>query len=184
MRIFFISLLSLLFASNGFADIFQTRDENGNIIFTDRPGNNSTEKIIKQPPIIKIKKTETKISDKKTFDGFGKITDNVKEKKALPYTSFTITSPVNDTAVRNNIGNIEVKLNIIPDLQTKFDHQIKLEYDGKLQKGSWKSSAILLTNLDRGTHAVKAYIVDGTGSKLKSSQSVEFHLQRFSRLFK
>jgi len=182
MRVLIVSLLSFMLFSNSFAAIYQTQDEDGNIIFTDRPEPGSDKKKLAQPSVINIKKAEKSISEKKPVEGLGKL--KVEEKKAVAYKEFRIVAPEHDKSIRNNIGTIELKLKIIPELQTKFGHQIKVKFDNQMHKSSWKSTSILFNNIDRGSHTFQAFIVDKSGKRLKSSQSVVFHLHRFSRLFK
>ena len=180
MKTLIVSFILCLFVTNSFAAIYQTLDENGKIVFTDKPQPGSTEKKLVAPSIIKIKKVE----EKKPVGGLGELKVNVKKKKAVPYSKFTIVSPLHDVAVRNNMGTMELKLKVTPELQTKFGHRIKVKLDGQTHKSSWKSLSISFKNVDRGTHTFQAFIVDESGKHLKSSKSVTFHLQRFSRLFK
>jgi len=182
MRVLTASLLFLVLVSNSFAAIYQTLDEDGNIIFTDRSEAGGDKKTLSQPSVITIKKTEKNVSDKKPVEGIGKL--KVEEKKAVAYKLFTIVAPEHDKSIRNNIGTIELKLQIVPELQTKFGHQIKIKFDDQMHKSSWKSSSILFNNIDRGSHTFQAFIVDKSGKRIKSSQPVTFHLHRFSRLFK
>lgn len=182
MKVLLSCVLFLVSMTNSYAAIYQTVDENGNIIFTDKPDPGAVQKKLPQPAVITIKKNKEIKSEKKPVEGLGKI--KVEEKKAVPYKKFTILEPLHDKAIRNNIGTIALKLQIIPELQTKFGHHIKVEFDGKMSKSKWSSSSITFTNIDRGSHTFKAYIVDKAGKRIKSSQSVTFHLLRFSRLFK
>lgn len=182
MKVLIACLFYFVLITNTYAAIYQTVDENGNVIFTDRPEAGGKQKKLIEPSVIKIKKNTEVESEKKPVEGLGKF--KVEEKKAEPYKKFTIIEPEHDKSVRNNIGNIELKLQIIPELQTKFGHHIKVEFDGKMHKSQWKSASILFSNIDRGSHTFKAFIVDKDGKRLKTSRSVTFHLHRFSRLFK
>ena len=182
MKVLIVCLLYLVLVSNSFAAIYQTVDEDGNIIFTDRPEVGTVQKKIDQPSVFKIKKNKNVEVEKKPVEGLGKLKE--EKKKAKPYTKFTIVAPEHDKSMRNNIGNVELKLQITPQLQTKFGHHIKVEFDGKVHKSQWKSASILFANIDRGSHTFKAFIVDEAGKRIKTSQTVTFHLHRFSRLFK
>ena len=182
MRILFTSLCILLYVSNTYAAIYQSRDENGNVVFTDRPEAGSVEKTISSPSTFSIKKHAGDMPHRRPDSGFGEI--RIVKPKALPYTQFSIISPGNDQAIRSNVGSIALKLQLTPRLQTRFGHKIKVEFDGKMRPNSWQTSSILFTNVDRGTHTFRAYIVDKSGKRMKSSNLVSFHLLRFSRLFK
>lgn len=175
-------LCSLFITFNCVAAVFQTVDEEGNVTFSDRSDGASHEKKLAQPPVLKIKKNPAGEKSKEPVKGLGKI--KVEEKKPKPYKQFSIVSPKHDKAIRNNIGNVELILKVSPDLQTKFGHKFKVTLDGKIQNTTWTSASILLNNIDRGTHTIRASIVDKQGKVLKQSSSISFHLHRFSRLFR
>ncbi len=181
LRILLIYCTFLFISANAFAEIYRSIDEDGNVIFTDRSGQGKDERIIILPKSITIKNS-TDAPRRERIEGLGRI--NKTEGAAKPYTQFAIISPGNDEPIRDNTGNVELKLALSPSLQIKFGHRIQIELDGKMQKMRWRMDSMLLTNLDRGTHNLRAFIVDKTGKKLKTSQSVTFHLQKFSRLFK
>jgi len=169
--------------SHAIAAVYQYQDEEGNIIFSDKPVPGSIERKIQSPTIIKIQ-TDDKVKkiEKPENSAFGDV--KIKEKKAKPYSKFSIISPKEDEAIRDNLGNVSFVLSIKPKLQTEFGHRIQIELDGKLQKRDWKSNTISFSNIDRGTHTVKAYLIDKNGKRLRSSNMVTYHLQRFSRFFR
>ena len=182
MRITFLILL--FFATQLSAAVYQYQDEQGNIIFTDEQVPGSVERKVQSPPVIKFRKEED-VSKKPepTDNSFTDVTLTKQQEKPKPYTKFEITKPVNDDSFRDNLGMVNVQLNIEPRLQTKFGHKIHVEFDGKKLDGNWSTSTITFSNVDRGTHTLRAIIVDKSGKQLKVSQLVTFHLQRFSRLF-
>lgn len=171
----------LLVSGNAFAEIYRSIDESGNVIFTDRSGQGKDETIIILPKSITIKNTAGGVG-RERVEGLARI--NNEKGTAKPYTQFSIISPENDKPIRDNIGNVELNLSITPSLQIKFGHRVQIELDGELQKKRWALNSVLMTNLDRGTHSLRAYIVDKSGEQLKASQPIIFHLQKFSRLNK
>ena len=91
------------------------------------------------------------------------------------YEAFTVTSPENDTTIRDNGGNVRVSLTLSPGLRS--GHSIEIYMDGKAI-GSGNSTSLTLTDVDRGTHTVRATVKDGDGREIARSNSVIFHLRR------
>jgi len=94
---------------------------------------------------------------------------------AFSYEAFKVTSPSNDATIRDNGGNVQVSLNLVPGLQN--GHSIEIMMDGQ-SLGSGKSTSLTLTEVDRGTHTVQAAVKDGDGREVARSNSVIFHLKR------
>jgi len=170
-----------MISTHAFAEIYRSIDDNGNVIFTDRSGQGKDEQVIVLPKSITIK-SSIGGSGGERVEGSGRI--NKEKGPVKPYTQFSIISPKNDKPIRDNTGNVKLNLSISPSLQTKLGHRVQIELDGELQKERWGLNSVLMTNLDRGTHSLRAYIIDKSGKKLKASQTVTFHLQRTSILFK
>lgn len=182
MKTLYLSMLFVMCASTAQADVYRSVDNEGNVTFTDRSvaGNQNKTIAVPSPQGVTIKKNSASPANKKTISGLGTI--KKETKSAVPYRELTIISPANNAVVRANTGNVELKLKLSPSLQTKFGHRIKAELDGKPHASSTRSDRILFTNIDRGTHVFQAYIVDKSGKQLKASQSVSFHVKRFSHL--
>jgi len=162
------------------AEIYQITDSEGNVSFTDRSEEGAKEKPIFLPKDITIKKHTADSKQTTTKPSLGKI--KKEEQKALPYQSFSVASPADNSAIRANTGNVSFQLKVSPSLQTKFGHRIKAELDGVV-RSTGRSQSVLISNIDRGTHVFRAFIVDKSGKQLKASSSVTFHVQRFSHLF-
>ncbi len=90
------------------------------------------------------------------------------------YSHFEIASPANDATIRNNNGVFQVALDIRPKLVK--GHRIKLEVDGAAVAGS--SQIISLTNIDRGTHTLIAYILSTDNAVMATTKPVIVHLHR------
>lgn len=98
-----------------------------------------------------------------------------KEKEPVGYEEFKVTSPSNDTVIRDNGGNVRVSLSLSPGLQS--GHSIEIMMDGQ-SIGSGQSTSLTLTEVDRGTHTVQATVKDKDGKVIARSNSVIFHLKR------
>jgi hypothetical protein len=77
--------------------------------------------------------------------------------------------------VRENAGNVTIITQVDPELKT--GHRIRVLLDGAPEQEGPQTS-FLLTNVDRGTHAVSAEIVDDSGNVLLASSASVFHLLR------
>ena len=181
MRAIFLCL-SFFSAPLG-AAVYEHLDDNGKIVFTDEKVPGSIERKVSKPAVITLKQKQDASKESNKLEANKSDTSATKKKdKPKPYTKFKISNPSHDESFRDNLGNVSLQLSVSPDLQTNHGHQFKVEFDGKLLAESWSSSTIGFSNIDRGTHTLKAFIVDKSGKRLKSSDTVTFHLQRFSSL--
>lgn len=167
-------LLTLLFTSSiASAEVYKTTNPDGSTSYSDVPTEGSetiTPPELTPTPAVKYpKKQVAKPVDK-------------DKKQALPYTSFSISSPTNDETIRDNNGNVRISLDIAPKLQTDFKHSITILLDGKPIKTGLTSAQAQLNNIDRGMHSITAQIVAKDGKVLKTSSSVTIHMKRQSKL--
>ncbi len=92
------------------------------------------------------------------------------------YTSISIVKPEMNETIHDNSGNVTVGITLVPVLRPK--HTITLYMDGKeLLKGK-KETSFNLQNIDRGSHTLRASVLDKNSVVLISSKSVIFHLRR------
>lgn len=169
MKLMIFLLFFVFFAHNIVAEtVYKTVDENGNIIFTDRPTENSEE--------IKLQKLQT-------INNPNPIKNKPPAKPASPidvgnvYSRLIITNPAQGSGIRNNAGNITISVSLEPSLRP--GHNIVFTVDGnEVSKGSANTAAV--NNLSRGAHTIGASVIDGTGKTLISTSS-SFSLLRASR---
>lgn len=159
-------LISVLMTSFLQAQVYRSVDGAGNVIYSDEPAAGSVE--------VKVKELESIKSL-----GSPSISPRYKKQKQdeVVYTSIKIISPQNDLAIRDNTGNIRVSVLVHPGL--RYGHKLVLYVDGK-EYSSGRSSSFQLQNIDRGSHQLRAAVVDANGHQQISSKAVIFHLQRFS----
>jgi len=100
-------------------------------------------------------------------------------EESTSYSSITITRPAHDESIRDNAGNITVTVAIDPKLRIKRGHKVTVELDGAVV-ATTTSGQITLSNVDRGSHTLRATIVDRDGKTLSSSSANTFHLHRAS----
>lgn len=148
--------------------VYKTVDDEGNIIFSDRPSKGAEEIIIKKAQTINIPETRS----------FKTVT--LKEKqKAVIYSRLVITSPENDATIQSNVGNVSVKFTLEPALNEK---DLMVLFMDEKQVLTGKTSEFSLANIDRGTHTVYVAVKDEKDKLLKRSGKVVFHVRRTSKL--
>jgi hypothetical protein len=101
---------------------------------------------------------------------------------AQAYERFSVAQPQSDSSIQANDGNLMIVLDLQPSLWAAAGHSIHLYLDGT-QTAAGAQTSFQLTNVDRGTHTVRAEVKDQQGHTLISTDTVSFTLQRHSRLF-
>jgi hypothetical protein len=103
-----------------------------------------------------------------------------KSKAAgLPYRNFEIWKPLNDETFTNVEGTVQVSILIEPALEQ--GHTVQLYFDGELvstQAGSGQNYT--LEGVPRGTHSLRAAILDRNGNQIQESSAVQFHVRQNS----
>ena len=93
----------------------------------------------------------------------------------LGYERFDITSPANNAEIRQNSGDITLTFAISPSLVD--GHVIDVYVDG-FKFGSSAAGAVILTNVNRGSHRIYAAVVDESGAELARTETITVYLQR------
>ena len=162
------------------AELFKWVDEEGNIIYSDQPpvGADKSEHQVdeeKLPPIISTPALE---QPSRTSSSSSSAATNPVER----YKSLTIVSPEHDTSVRQNAGNVSIKVAIEPYLFNERGDLLVIYMDG-LEVARGRESSVQLIEVDRGTHTIRAEIIGANGKILKKASPVTFTLHRHSVLF-
>ena len=165
-----------LFAIGAHAELFKWKDADGNIIFSDQPpaGTDKHESEVKQEslprintvPALDLTKSRTTSSSSQS-----------KENNAS-YISLAIDSPLHDSEIRENSGKVLISVRVDPNIFVERGDKLIIYMDGvEVFKG--ESTSVLLDNVDRGTHDVKASIVNSQGFVLRETRVTTFTLHRF-----
>ena len=165
MRIFLL-ILVLLLSVSARADVYRSVDENGNIVYSDKPSADAEK--------IQIDEIQTIKGDEVEPFEYTPPEDRKDKEARSSYTLVQITHPQNNQTIRANAGNISVSINIKPGLRPS--HKIVLYLDGKIVAEG--STQINLENVERGTHSLNAVIKSSDGSDLNRSAPVIFTVQR------
>ncbi|AMO58458.1 DUF4124 domain-containing protein [Endozoicomonas montiporae] len=170
MKINTLPLLLLLMIQpfNASGQIYKTVDEHGNTVFTDKPpASRPSEPVILKPA------TSLPAPDRSTYNTTPSPPTPV-EPEIATYSAFYIGSPANNSTVRNN-GDFTIKISIRPSLAR--GHKVRFFIDGKLVSGPQRLLSHNVKNMDRGTHQLKAEVLDNSGKVIQKTEST-VHVQR------
>lgn len=89
-----------------------------------------------------------------------------------------VTNPLNDSAIRDNAGNLTLTVSISPSVQP--GHRAELLMDGIKIRDVHAGGDIQLTNIDRGTHAFNIRVLDKDGNIITDGPSNSISILRYS----
>jgi hypothetical protein len=174
-------LLLLALAAPAFAaEVYRTVDEQGNAVFSDKPIPGGQRLDVPPAAAVKLAPPRPLLPEKAETPAPLK----PAAEEALDY-RVRIVQPRPDEAVRNNAGEVAIRVEVEPRLAVARGHRFEATLDGKPQPGQWYENSFSLTNVDRGTHTLQVTIVDTLSLRvLARSEPVVFHLLRHSVLFR
>lgn len=159
----------LLLPSLAGAVICKTIEADGSVSYADVPAAECPEQV-KLPPYSRYAPRPLPQTAPTESDATGSLAGFDK------YTSLRMIQPEGNGTVRNNEGIVPVVLVSEPGLQD--GHKVQLTLDGKRVPGEFAGLSVTLNNVDRGTHSLRAAIVDAGGQRLIESGTVRFTLRR------
>ncbi len=166
MRIALFSLL-LAFMAPAMAQIYKYTDDKGNTVFTNQPPEGVAVDTVDLPPAntvdIKTPEAPPPLADEQSGEG-----------QQQPYRSLAIGGVPDEQALRANNGTFVVNAQLDPPL--KQGHQIRFLLDGVPQAEPGDTTALQLTNVDRGTHLIEVQVLSG-GQVVQRAEE-QFTVQR------
>ena len=147
------------------AEVYKWVDAEGNIYYSDKEVEGATR--------VELSKTVTFTP---TATPSPAVTQTGEKKKASGYTEMAITQPAMNETIHNNNGAVTVSISLTPALIS--GHTITLYLDGIEKLKGMTQTATTFTNLDRGSHTLKANVLNQNGVVLISSATVIFHLKQ------
>ena len=154
------------------AEVYKLVLPDGSVIFSDQPVPGAER--IKVPPAQTYKPPPIPVSSPR------RSAEKDRKVEARHYEELRITTPEDDTPVRENAGNVHIEVALSPALRTAEGHRIVLYMDGEPVAEPGTRTVFDLKNVDRGTHQLQAAILDAQGKPIKTSDPVTFHLLRVS----
>jgi hypothetical protein len=165
--------LVLFLALPGLASavICKTIEADGTVSYADVPAGECQNEV-KLPPYSVYSPRRIDRAEDPTSEAGGTVID------FDAYTAFRFVQPESDGTVRNNEGVVPVVLVAEPELQP--GHTVSLTLDGQRVQGDFAGLSIVLNNVDRGRHSLRAEINDAAGRRLVSAGPVSFTLRQAS----
>ncbi len=171
---YLLILLALYSGLTIAADVYKTVDENGNVIFSDKPSSDAERIHIKE--IQTIDSGGVPESTESAPEGESAATDEFGG-----YYKLQILEPKNDSSFQENSGSLNVSVEVEPAFSPDLGHKLVLNMDGKPVTTS-STTQMSVSNVDRGTHTIFVTAVDESGKELIQSDSVTFTMHRYSKL--
>jgi hypothetical protein len=160
-----ITLIAILLSSSlvSVAGVYKWTDAEGNIHFGDKSVEGA-EKVKLQPPVVAVPQA-IPLSDTR---------DNADD--ALVSYKLAIASPAAQETIRSAEGKVNISLTVDPLPKEKVSY--KIFFDGQEVKGKGNSLNLFLSGVVRGTHQIRALMVDESGKTLAESKSISFYLRQ------
>ena len=162
------------------AQIYRVTDADGNVVFTDvppRPEEKSDPVELGSGSTFEIEDALPSESSATSWSSDSTDDESADDIQTFGYEMLQVVSPANDASVRENAGNVTVSVAVNPELRP--GNRVQLEMDGKVIRTT-TATQINLTEVDRGSHVLRAHIIDDGGDRLISSEPSVFHLSRYS----
>jgi hypothetical protein len=170
-----VSAISLLMACGGAsAAVYKSIDAQGNVVYTDDPKGNGEP--VTLPPL-------STVPPPKYVTSPPAATLPAADSQAPVYEQLTIAAPAPDETLRDNTGDVMVKVVLQPPLDKTAGHRLQYFLDGQPQGKPSTSDKARYPDVPRGAHTAEVAVVDAGGEELQRSPSVRFYLHRQSTNF-
>ena len=170
MRIFLIlaGLAVSLAAQSQTQEIYRWVDKDGIVHYSDQPGAANAERVILADP-------NAYDSESPDFASSGDETD--EPPVASQYESLSIAQPTPDQVFFGSDATVSVVADLGGTLQP--DHSLVFFVNGNRRPAA-AGLGLQLTGLARGSHFLRATVLDRNGEPLISSQQITFHVRQAS----
>jgi hypothetical protein len=159
--------------------VYRTTDAQGNVIFTDNPERGGEEY---QPPRLTVVPSRGDVREDQMAprtEGGGTAATASPGQPFMPYDSFIIRSPANETTLPLGAGGgFQVELGIEPALRE--DHRVRLLLDGRVSQSAMHTEAFMVAGIERGEHVLQAELLDASGEVRHRTSPVILYVQRAS----
>lgn len=159
------------------AQIYTWTDADGNRVYSDQPHPDATS--------VDVGPTNTIAPPTPTPAASRSTTSDAQQQtsREVAYRRLAITSPANDEAIRSNDGILTLTVETDPPLSGS--HLLRADVGGQLSEAAipgngQPSQQLVLTDIDRGSHAISVVVLNARGDILQRSSPITVHLQRTS----
>jgi hypothetical protein len=164
--LFFLTLCCLVIP--GMAEVYQTRDEYGNIIYTDVPPKEDAPEV-KLPPINVFEAPRGPLEPS--------LKSSAKTADEFKYQQLEILSPPNNETIFINTTKISIAIKVLPGINRGANHRLQILWDGQVLAQNQLTYQI--DQAERGEHLIKAQILDQNDQVLMSATSTVHVKQPF-----
>lgn len=178
MRKLLLPLLIVLPLAAQATEVYRSVDERGNVVFTDKPSSGAKKVIVDPAPATSVVIPHVPSAAPAQAEPSGK----PGSEPFAGYEDMRITQPGEGEALVSTAGDVDVSINLHPELRADLGHGVTVLLDGQPMVENTTRMNIALNNVDRGEHVLEAYVVDAQGMMLIQSAPVRFSLQRTSIL--
>lgn len=165
----FLLLVLVFAASTAFAEIYRSVGPDGSVIFSDRKADGA-EKVDLPPLPVYTPRPMQPPAPALAKD----------QPAARAYKSLRMIKPEHEETIFDNNGLVEVSLRLDPELDREQGHRFRVTLDDT--EHTVESNHVRFSNIDRGTHVLRAAVIDAQGKSLISTRPVTIYLRRPSRL--
>jgi hypothetical protein len=159
-------ILAVLFNAPAIAGLYKGLDEDGNVIYSDKPFDNSEQ--FTPPPLTIVDAPKVTPEEEPAAEE-----DKPAETK---YTSFSIAAPKNEQTIWNE-PDLMVALKLSPALSIAEGHTAWLLMDGKPLVKKSQSLLMQIGRSDRGEHTLQAQVRNKKGKILKSTRPITVYIK-------
>ncbi len=159
--------------------VYRTTDAQGNVIFTDDPDRGGEVYEPSNLTVVPSRADSGVAQMAPRIEGDGSVATPSPGQPFMPYDSFTIHSPANETTLPLGAGGgLQVELGIEPALRE--DHRVRLLLDGRVSQSAMHTEAFMVTGIERGEHVLQAELLDASGEVRHRTSPVTLYVQRAS----
>ncbi len=170
-----ISLTLLIAFSPVQADIFRSVDEKGNPVFTDLPNSKSKPVKLKAPSTYTAPSLPTPVGSSASDTG-----EDAGSETHSYYEIFSIASPGDGEALRDNAGDVNTRLSLEPALNVKAGHRVQYYLDGVASGKPVASLSAVMHQVERGEHGLYAALINRAGEEITRTEIINFQMHRTS----
>ncbi|SHI21272.1 DUF4124 domain-containing protein [Ferrimonas marina] len=152
------------------ASVYKWTDEHGQVHYSDKPREGAEQVEVDPSKISTVELPAPR-----------PVVAQAEPESTQPDYRIALLDPQDEATIRDNNGQLDLQIQLEPDLQD--GHRVQLLLDGEVVRTLGGGGSYALDNLTRGEHQLQAQVIDKNGKVLASTASRTVYLHRHSRLF-